>query len=419
MLPLGVLAASGSAVLKHFITKVAGTTSAAYVGGLFMDSTGEILWTFNESGSPYDAEYTTIDRTATYGTSRKWSNSSGSAKIWSVRKANTSFYITTFPNNTSSSSELLKVASDGSKTWSRSLTLSGTSGSEISLDSSENIYLVTKATQTGTGNNKFTVAKYNSSGTIQWQKALQGDTNCNGWAIAATPSGDVYAGGSQSGNTTPNVFVFKLNSSGVKQFVIYVAGSYQIRQIVADSDANFYVMWNDGTYTYIAKGNSSGARQWTRRLTIGTGYDMAIDPSNNLYVIAGGYSAQHYVAKYNSSGTIQWQRSIASSSGFMYSLPETSKIYANADSVAFSLHETGNGDPVLFKMPVDGSLTGTYAMGGYNYTWAASSLAETSATPTWLDFTSSYSANSGSATDAAGNVSPSSWTPSTTTKEIP
>lgn len=420
MLPLGVLAASGAAAVKYFITKVTGASSSSTGNGVFIDSSDNILWAFSESASPYYSQYTTIDRTITYGTSTRWTNSTGSPRIWSIRGTANSRYLVTFPDNLSSSSEILKTNTAGTKQWSRSFTLSGTSGGEIALDSSENVYLVTKASQNGTGNNKFTVAKYNSSGTIQWQKAIQGESNCNGWAIAVTPSGDVYAGGSLSSNTTPQLNVMKLNTSGTKQWALWIAnGGYQIQQLVTDADGNCYIMWNDGTYTYVSKANSSGTHQWTRRLTVGNGYDMAIDPSNNLYIIAGSYTAVHYVFKYNSSGTIQWQRSIVSSSGFMYGLQGVSKIFANDKSVIWTLQETGNADPVLFKFPTDGTLTGTYAMGGYNYTWAASSITETSASFTWYDFTAYYNANSGTATDASGAVSPSTWTPTTTTKEIP
>lgn len=417
MLPLGILASSGGA-LKYYLTQL--STANLTSAGIYLDGAGEVLWPSVDTNSPYYSQYTTISPTIAAGTSKRWSNSSGSPKNWSIRKFGTSVYQTVFPNNSSSSSELLKTDASGNKTWSRSFTLSGTSGAEIAQDSSENTYLVTKASQTGTGSNKWTVAKYNSSGTIQWQKALQGDSNCNGWSIAATAAGDVYTAGSQSGNTSPYPFVFKLDTSGNKVWVRYIAvGTYQVRQIVTDSSSNFYLMVSTGSQTYVMKGDSSGNHQWTRQIAAPNGYDMAIDSAGNIYTISGGYTQYHYITKWNSSGTIQWQRSITSSSGFLYGIAETTKIYANDNSIAFSLQETGNGKIVLFKLPNNGTLTGTYALGGYNYTWASSSLTETSASFTWNDFTAYYSANSGSGTDAAGNVTPGAWTPSITTKELP
>jgi hypothetical protein len=405
---------------RYYIRRITGLGTQTDTGGVFASATGEVTWAYWDNTSPHTSHVTTVSPSVTTGTSVRWNNSSGNANIWSVRKAGTSTYIATYPHNQNSSSELLKIDGSGSKLWSRSFTLSGTSGSEIALDSSENVYLVTKSSQNGNSNNRFTVAKYNSSGTIQWQRALQGDYQCSGWSIAATSAGDVYAAGTISGNTSPNLFIFKLNTSGTRQFVIFISnGNYQVRQIVTDSSGAFYVMWNNGTNTFVSKGSSSGVKQWERQIGIGSGYDMAIDPEGNLYVIAGGYTSAHYVFKYNSSGTIQWQRSIASSSGFMYAFQQTSKIWATADSVIFTLQETGNADPVVFKLPATGLLTGTYAMGGYNYTWAASSITETSATNTWLDFTSYYPVNSGTGTDAAGNINPNTFTPTTDTKDVP
>jgi hypothetical protein len=417
MLPLGILASSGGA-LKYYITKV--EQSSGVGNGAYVDGAGEVVFSYSDNSSPYYMAYSTVNAAASYGVSARWTNSSGSPKGWSIRKSGTSLYLTSFPNNSSSSSELVKMDAAGSKSWSRSLTLSGTSGAEVDMDSSGNAYLVTKSGQTNTGNNKWTVAKYNSSGTIQWQKALQGDPNCNGWSIATTSAGDVYTAGSQSGNTSPLPFVFKLDTSGTKQWVRYIAvGNYAVRQILTDSSGNFYLLVNDGSYSYVIKGDSSGNHVWTRKFSAGNGYDMTIDPSGNIYVLAGGYTQYHYVVKYNSSGTIQWQRSLTSSSGYLYGLTETTKIYANGDSIVFALQETGNADVVLFKLPSNGTLTGTYTLGSYNYTWASSSLSETSASFTWFDFTAYYNANSGSATDAAGNISPSTFTPTTTKKELP
>jgi hypothetical protein len=409
-----------TASARYYIRRITGLGTATDTAGVFATPSGEVNWAYYDNTSPFTANVTTISPAVITGTSVRWNNSSGNANIWSVRKFGTSTYIATNPNNSNASSEIVKIDGSGTKLWSRSFTITGTIGPEISLDSSENVYLVTKASQTATGSSaRWTVAKYNSSGTIQWQRAMQGDANCNGWSLGVSPSGVVYTAGSQSSNSTSQLYVFGVSTTGTKNFVIWLGTTNVARQIVAGSDNSFYLLWNNGSQTFLSKGNSSGLQQWTRQIGVGNGYDMAIDAQDNIYVIAGGYTSVHHVFKYNSSGTIQWQRSIASSSGFMYANSSTSKIWATADSVIFTLQETGNADPVVFKMPATGLLTGTYAMGGYNYTWAASSITETSGTVTYNDFTTSYQVNSGTGTDAAGNISPTTFTPTTDTKDVP
>jgi hypothetical protein len=112
--------------------------------------------------------------------------------------------------------------SANSVVWDKSL---GTSNTEewvsCQVDSSENIYLLGN-TDTNLGIMSFLIAKYNSSGTLQWQRKLgTGSTN----------------------QTVPG-------------------------QLALDSSNNVYVVgWNAGNKIQIAKYDSSGAIQWQRSIS--------------------------------------------------------------------------------------------------------------------------------------------------------
>ena len=91
----------------------------------------------------------------------------------------------------------------------------------LNLDSSGNLY-ITGITNPGVeGSYDILVAKYNSSGVLQWQRNL-GETSVeNAYAIASDSSGNVYISGNyyKAGVTSNwDIVVFKYNSSGVLQW---------------------------------------------------------------------------------------------------------------------------------------------------------------------------------------------------------
>ncbi|MFA6064252.1 MAG: SBBP repeat-containing protein [archaeon] len=210
------------------------------------------------------------------------------------------------------------------------------------------------------------VAKYNSSGVVQWAQTATpvGTENNNfSYSVAVDGAHNVYIGGRSYGrldfgngvvmtNTAyQDYFVVKYNSSGVAQWVAYPANNSgaagEIHSIKLDSMGNIYAVGygfattldfgngvtfaNKGsTDFFLVKYNSSGVAQWVRTTQAGsgTGADngiaVDIDSSGNLYV--GGYgnsatldfgngvtlanqgSYDFFIVKYNSSGVAQWAK---------------------------------------------------------------------------------------------------------------
>ncbi len=159
--------------------------------------------------------------------------------------------------------------------------------------------------------------------------------------ITGTSNGINVFGSSVTSGNTDNIFVVKLNSSGVVQWV-YTAGGQgrdRGRKIALDSSGNVYVVGyyqqtvdfgggdvtsNQSFDAFLLKLNSSGTFQWVKSYggSLGNdlGRDVAIDSSDNIYMLGafrttvdfgGGDvtsngNADVFLVKFNSSGVFQW-----------------------------------------------------------------------------------------------------------------
>jgi hypothetical protein len=159
--------------------------------------------------------------------------------------------------------------------------------------------------------------------------------------ITGTSLGTNVFGASVTSGNTENIFVVKLNSSGVVQWV-YTAGAQgrdRGRKIALDSSGNVYVVGyyqqtvdfgggdvtsNQSFDAFLLKLNSSGTFQWVKSFGGSSGNDLgrdvAIDSSDNIYMLGafrttvdfgGGNvtsngNADVFLVKFNSSGVFQW-----------------------------------------------------------------------------------------------------------------
>ena len=170
----------------------------------------------------------------------------------------------------------------------------------VAIDSSDNIYitgtsqganLFGKNVTSGTTDDIF-VAKLNSSGVVQWVYAAGGTGRDRGRKIALDSSGNIYVAGYYEntvdfggGNITSNgswdAYLLKLNSSGTFQWVkSYGASNNDLgRDVAIDSNDNIYLT-----------GNFRGTVDFG-------GGDVSSNPSANAYI---------FLVKFNSSGVFQW-----------------------------------------------------------------------------------------------------------------
>lgn len=142
------------------------------------------------------------------------------------------------------------------------------------------------------------VLKYDDSGALQWSKYL-GKVHSNNESFAAVAvdgSDNIFCGG-WTGTSSPNIrgLVAKFNSSGALQWQREIgSGSddHRIEGVQVDSVGNLFVMGRTvsgagDNYFIIKLNGSTGASIWARRLGGGgtdLGFGAAIDSSDNIYV---------------------------------------------------------------------------------------------------------------------------------------
>jgi len=337
-------------------------------------------------------------------------------------------------------SNLLKMTSAGDISWQ--VKLDSTSHYDLICDSSNNIY-TTGFVSSGNGGD-YSITKYNSSGTLQFQNRFNygGGTRVDvGRAVTVASDGSVYASGDSylASNTTYYPLTVKYNSSGTLQTN---AGSFETGtpgycyNVAVDSSGNYYtlimetstgflqpviikrssssvlswkstLLFGSGTYGQVRLDSSNnlyhigqrtvsssqygsvvkldstaGTISWNKLIRSGNAYfnDAAIDSSGNIYAIGRVTQSVNRVliVKFDPSGNVVWQRTITQSvDGTNFALNTDASISVSGDNMYILLPWSNR---LLFKLPTDGSKTGTYTPSGstgYVLTYGASTYTVT------------------------------------------
>lgn len=200
------------------------------------------------------------------------------------------------------------------------------------------------------------VAKYNSSGLLQWAKRAGGTGTDQGLAIAIDATGNSYVTGIFNGsamfpatfgsgeanqtdlvatNFNSDLFVAKYNGNGSLQWVKraggvendrgvaiavdgagnpHVTGTIRSRAFFAPGEANETFIDASGLSeeAFVAKYNTSGALVWVIAAGQGFGEAIALDPFGNSYITG---TMGVFAAKYNASGISVWSTTFAGGAG--------------------------------------------------------------------------------------------------------
>ena len=304
----------------------------------------------------------------------------------------------------------------------------GGMGRRIITDSSGNIY-VALGGRVIAG----TLIKLNSSGVIQWQKCQEVANGTNAYLchtfnglVLDESNGYVYTLSSPeefNNAGVPVITVNKFNSS---------TGA-SVWRTNFESAVNTYLPWGSGLVKgpsgdlyfalacdhpshniYIGKVSAStGSVIWTQKFaTTVSDYStgIAVDSSENIYVsgyTVGSTTGAVLILKYDSSGSLLWQRNI-------YATPAASfdtagKIYVESAG-GFSVMLKINGKPMIAKLPVDGTMTGTYSINGVSVLYGASSGTNSTGTLTVTQPGDYYLNSSHTIADTTINIATSSLT---------
>lgn len=218
--------------------------------------------------------------------------------------------------------------------------------SEPAMDSFGYLYY----TAWTSGDQRFSIIKTESDGTIVWQKLtdIYGTPLTTGYMITEYCPGRVRIMSDDSIWVAMSVYLIKISSAGVILFQVQylsLVGTYSglIYDFYLDSSNNMHLVCfnSDNSNTnsvYLVKVNSSGTLQWatsidanfadgSRTLKFLSAPSLVIDSTNNVYLQAvitffdpgfGGDYDTSTIFKYNSSGVLQWQHAYWQNNGFSW-----------------------------------------------------------------------------------------------------
>ena len=274
---------------------------------------------------------------------------------------------------------IAKYNSSGIIQWQRTLGGVGSDqGWGIAVDGSGNVYITGETQSSGAGGPDALIAKYDAAtGTRIWQRTLGGVGSDVGYDIAVDGSGNVYVSGytTSSGAGSADVLIAKYNTSGTIQWQRTLGGvnSDYGTGIAVDGSGNVYITGftlssgEANGNVLIAKYDTSGTIQWQRTLGgagFDSGYGIAVDGSGNVYITgrtdssnAGSYDV--LIAKYDTNGGRIWQRTLGvAGQDYVYGIAVDSS--GNVYITGWTAGSTYGVDLLIAKLPGDGSLTGTY-----------------------------------------------------------
>lgn len=300
-------------------------------------------------------------------------------QAWGAKLAsdNTTFALVNDGGNTRA--YIIKLSVSGTVVWSKYLSNFVPQYGAIAVDSSDNVIFG------GYSGGLTAIAKYNTSGTQQWQ-FVSGANSDFIYGITTDASNNIFF---VTGNST-RCFVVKLNSAGTVQWSTRLDNT-QIygNGIALDSAGNVYVCGQyflGGTtdYGFICKLNSSGVVQWQFQDINVRYFGIAVDSSDNVYtsgpVYSGGSPGGSYnIVKRDSLGTVQWARNFSASSG-----AQATQAYISIAGSSYYLTCSGFVTNFLLnqgRFPIDGSIP-TFSIGSGPGSYISTSVTTTAGTMT-------------------------------------
>lgn len=265
------------------------------------------------------------------------------------------------------------------------------------------LYIYTTGQYGSTTSSDVYFCEHLSDGTISFLNTASGGYDY-GRAIIVDHTANLLIAGSigvvNGGFTDEIAGIIRYDTTGT-----YI-NSFSFANVTATQDSRFYDVAKDsndnyyccgvadyavGAYNYmmLVKLDSSFAVQWIKGLYYSSGGSsdlftkITIDADNSIYILGLRSTGSTYdrttIFKYDVSGNLLWQRYIALTSSSVDLVP------GNISVDALSMYVTCATSSVSFtlKLPKDGTLTGTYTVGGRTIVYGTETLTETTLVYTW------------------------------------
>lgn len=228
-------------------------------------------------------------------------------------------------NGTTTALLIKASASAGSVTWAYNAYNGENYSYAVTVDASENIYLAHEVDQGGGQNvSQLALSKFNSAGSRAWTSAVRGESySAAGYtfyrviqaeSLELDNSGNVYVVGTKnSTSSVDRAAIFKFNSSGTIQWARALGtttGKYY--GVTTDSSGNIYACGNVGSTAVVVSYDSSGNINWQRNWSGGVGdvfRSITLDSYGDLCICgytssAGQGSNDIFVIKLPADGSL-------------------------------------------------------------------------------------------------------------------
>ena len=178
-------------------------------------------------------------------------------------------------------------------------------GKSVAVAPDGSVYVCGYTWSASVGRNDLLLVKFSSSGTLQWQKTLGGSNSDSGISVAIAPDGSVYVCGFDPSSDAPrgDLLLAKFNSSGTMQWQKALGSDsytdYGFSVAIAPDGSVYVCGYTESTGAgsndfLLAKFSSSGTLQWQKTLggsNSDSGISVAIAPDGSVYVCGDTESA--------------------------------------------------------------------------------------------------------------------------------